>query len=78
MPWKTHPEDSKADGATEMKDASGTELGIDGFIDAIALVRTAGRSDHPATAMKQMLESFNGSRQFEDDLTLLAVHYNGS
>lgn len=66
-----------SDAAIEIKDATGHDMGIHGFGDAISLVRMSNQGQSPTQAMRKLLSSFSGQERFEDDLSLLVFQWHG-
>ena len=64
-----------SDGAIEINDSSGQELGINGFRQATSVVMSAN-PENPTKAMRDLLSSFNDGQAFADDLSLIHIGWN--
>ena len=68
-----------SDGAIELNDHSGSELGINGLRDALTLVRSSTpAAESQVQALRDLLASFSGRERFTDDLSILKVAWNPS
>ena len=64
-----------SDAAVELDEQSGQQFGVEGFKQAISVVRTSNPED-PTAAMRELLLSVSGAGAFNDDLSIIRVDWN--
>lgn len=64
-----------SDAAVELVDKTGREFGVDGFKQAISVIRSTNPPD-PTKAMRDLLASVGGSDSFTDDLSIIRLSWN--
>jgi len=64
-----------SDAAVELDEQSGNQFGVEGFKQAISVIRTSNPED-PTAAMRELLLSVSGAGAFNDDLSIIRVDWN--